>query len=151
LAELNKLDLCYPRVLARFAVAQTRAGRMLGRPLNCKDIASEYCQRAKHIVLQRLDKFDDNEGCWREAIVEDRHAGPSETARVRIDFAGWLKTLRRRDRRIAMALAGGETTGRAAQMFKLSESRVSQLRRDLKGTWDKFIGEAKPPQTTVPA
>ena len=47
LAELGKLDLCYASVLARFAIAQTRDGRMLGRPLNCKDVASKYCQRAK--------------------------------------------------------------------------------------------------------
>jgi hypothetical protein len=40
LAELNKLDLCYASVLGRFAVAQTRDGRVLGRPLNCKDVAS---------------------------------------------------------------------------------------------------------------
>ena len=33
LAELNKLDLCYPSVLAKFAIAQTRDGRMSGSRL----------------------------------------------------------------------------------------------------------------------
>jgi hypothetical protein len=68
LAELGKLDLCYASVLARFAIAQTKDGRMLGRPLNCKDVASKYCQRAKNVVMERLDKYDAEEGCWLEAV-----------------------------------------------------------------------------------
>ena len=29
-------------------------------------------------------------------MVEDRHAGPAETARVRLDFSDWLASLKRR-------------------------------------------------------
>jgi hypothetical protein len=79
LAELNKLDLCYASVLARFAVAQTRDGRMLGRSLNCKDISSSYCRRKKGLILERLDKFDREEQVWEEILIPRPDLYPSRT------------------------------------------------------------------------
>jgi len=38
LAELGKLDLAYPSVLARFGVAQVKDGRKTGSKLNCRDV-----------------------------------------------------------------------------------------------------------------
>jgi hypothetical protein len=143
LAELNKLDLCYPTVLARYAVAQTRDGRMLGRPLNCKDISSAYCRRQKGVVMERLDKYDAEEDSWQEIVIEDRHAGPAETVRVRLDFSDWLRSLPRRNRRLAQFLALSNGTGEAARKFGVSQGRVSQLRKELKAAWDEFTGEIR--------
>ena len=58
LVELDKADLAYASVLARFAVAQTKVGRKVGGKLNCRDISSEYCQRRKRLNVERLDRFD---------------------------------------------------------------------------------------------
>jgi FixJ family two-component response regulator len=58
-----------------------------------------------------------------------------------LDFADWLKTLSKRDRRLAEALALGETTASAAHMFRISAGRVSQLRRELCANWERFVGE----------
>ena len=77
----------YPSPLARYAIAQVRAGRRIGNKLNVRDVLSPYCQQRKGITVERLDKYDKEEDAWREALVEDRHAGPAEIARVRIDFA----------------------------------------------------------------
>jgi hypothetical protein len=152
LAELNKLDLCYPSVLARFAVAQTKIGRVLGRRLNCKDVASEYCQRVKGIVVKRLDRYDHEEEVWEEILIPDRTCTPAELAASRIDFPAWLKTLSSRDRKVALALAAGETTGRTARKFHLVPGRVSQIRRQLCEAWRKFQGENLAPATAaVPA
>jgi hypothetical protein len=142
LAELNKLDLCYPTVMARFAIAQTKAGRMLGRPLNCADISSSYCQARKRIHVERLDTYDANEKCWQEILIPDRTCTPAELAASRIDFPAWLRTLKPRDRRIALKLATGETTGRVGRQHRISAGRVSQLRRDLYEAWRRFQGEA---------
>jgi hypothetical protein len=149
LAELNKLDLCYPSVLARFAVAQTRDGRMLGRPLNCRDISAEYCRRKKGVSMQRLDKFNREEEVWEEILIPDRTCTPAELAASRIDFPTWLKTLKPRDRKIAMKLAAGETTSRVSRQHHLSARRVSQLRRQLHKAWCQFQGEAEPPEATA--
>ena len=142
LAELDKLDLAYPTVLARYAVAQVKDGRKVGCKLNVRDVLSPYCQQRKEITVERLDKYDADEGCWIEVLVEDRHAGPAETAASRIDFPAWLDTLSRRNRKIAMKLGAGERTGAVARLFRMSEGRISQLRRELHATWLRFHGEA---------
>jgi hypothetical protein len=80
----------------------------------------------------RLDRHDAEEECWREVLVADKTCTPAELAASRIDFPAWLNTLSKRDRKVAMKLAAGETTSRVARMFRLSEGRVSQLRRQFK-------------------
>ena len=110
LVELKKTEVAYPSVLARFGVAQTKDGRKVGGQLNCRDVLSNYCQRKKDLLVERLDRFDSEEDAWDEILVEDRHAGPAETAIARIDFVTWLQLLPRRLRKIARFLANGETT-----------------------------------------
>jgi hypothetical protein len=142
LARRGKLEKAFPSVLATFAEKQTRDHRIVGGHLAIKDILSKYCQTHKGVVVERLDrreKVDENE--WCEVLVEDRHAGPADTARVRIDFSDWLASLKRRDRRIAEFLANGETTRAAARKFKVSDGRISQLRKELAENWRRFIGD----------
>lgn len=141
LAQLDKLDLAYPTPLARYAVAQVRDGRKVGGKLNCRDVLSPYCQRLKHIAVERLDRYDEEEGQWREVVVEDHHAGPAETAAARIDLEDWFDSLPRHKRRVAQTLATGETTKRTARRFRVSAGRISQLRREFMDSWAEFQGE----------
>ena len=145
LVELGKVDVAYASPLARYAVAQVRAGRRVGTSLNCKDISSLHCQNQKRLTLERLDYYDTEEMCWAEVLVEDRHAGPAQTAASRIDFGNWLGTLPARQRRIASVLATGETTLATARRFRLSPGRVSQLRQELKRGWDVFTSDKPVP------
>ena len=114
--------------------------------MNVNDVSSEYCQLKKGIKLGRLDQFDRDEKAWMEIVVEDRHATPADVAATRLDFAAWLATLSQRDRKLATTLATGESTGNAARQFRVSAGRVSQLRGELKDSWEAFVGEqpAKP-------
>ena len=107
LAELGKLDLAYASVLARYGVAQVKDGRMTGGSLNCNDISSHYCQRAKNVTIERLDKYDTEDECWEEALIPDNTCTPAELAASRIDFPAWLKTLAPRDRKVARFLSLG--------------------------------------------
>ena len=141
LAELDKLDLAYPTVLARFAVAQVKDGRKVGCKLNIRDVLSPHCQQRKKVTVERLDKYDTDEGCWLEVLVEDRHAGPAETAAARIDVGDWMGTLPSRDRQIAESLAVGERTKDVARQFRLSQGRISQKRREYLESWQTFQGE----------
>jgi hypothetical protein len=138
LAELGKTDVAFASALARFGVAQTKVGRKVGGKLNCQDVLSDYCQRKKKLVVERLDRFDFEDQTWSEILIEDRRVGPAETAIVRIDFADWLHWLPRRLRRIATFLATGETTTAAAKRFRLSQGRISQVRRELFLLWHHF-------------
>ena len=110
LLELGKADLAYPTVLARYGIAQVKAGRKVGGQLNCRDVLSEYCQQRKNIFIERLDSYDTKEDSWQEIVVEDKHAGPAEVAATRIDFAAWLKLMPHRLQKIVTFLATGEST-----------------------------------------
>ena len=141
LHELDKLDVAYASVLARFGVAQVRSGRQVGTKLNTNDVSSAYAQRQKRFRVVRLDRHSQVEGFWRESIVEDRRTGPAETAAMRIDFSEWLDQLPDRHRNIAEALGSGDSTGTAAERFNISPGRVSQIRRELDRNWRSFHGE----------
>jgi RNA polymerase sigma factor (sigma-70 family) len=141
LVEQGRETLAFATVLARFAVAQVRAGRQVGGQLNAQDISSKYCQRRKRIRLGRLDRFDPQEGCWQETIVEDHRTPVLDQVWFRIDFPAWLDTLPPRDRQIAQCLAEGVSTSEVAHRFRLSPGRVSQLRREFEKSWLAFHGE----------
>lgn len=141
LVERGLIEIVYPSPLAAFAIKQVRDGRRVGAKLNCRDVSSCYAQRAKGFAVERLDRFDEEEGQWREVVVEDRRSGPAEVAASRIDIADWFDSLPKKKRRIAATLATGETTKRAARKFGVSAGRISQTRRELQQAWQDFQGE----------
>ncbi len=141
LVESDKADRAYASRLAGYAVAQVCEGRRVGNRLNVRDVSSDYCRIRKNVAMDRLDHDDPEEGGWLEVLIEDRRAGPAETAASRIDFPAWLGTLSRRDRRIAWKLALGEATKNVARWFRVSDARISQLRRELERSWRAFHGE----------
>ena len=142
LVERGLLEVVYATPLAQYAIKQVRDGRRVGAKLNVRDVSSEYAQRSKCFKVERLDKFDDRKGEWKEVLIEDRHAGPADTAAARIDVADWFARLPRHKRNIAQTLATGETTKNAARKFHVSSGRISQTRRELQQLWDDFQGEA---------
>jgi hypothetical protein len=135
-------DVIYPTPLVQYAIKQVRDGRRVGSKLNTNDVSSGYAQRRKSFVLKTLDLFDDAKQEWKEVLVEDKHAGPADTAASRIDFDAWLRLLPRRTRRVAETLAKGETTKTTAKRFHVSPGRISQLRRELQQRWQDYQGEA---------
>lgn len=142
LVERGLTSVIYPTPLAGYAIKQVRDGRRVGAKLNVRDVTSAYCQLRKRIAIERLDRFDERKGEWREVLIEDHHAGPAETAAARIDIAEWFASLPRRKRRIAETLVTGETTKRTARKFRVSPGRISQNRRELEQAWRDFQGDA---------
>jgi hypothetical protein len=145
LVQLGKAEIAYAGPLAKYAVAQVRDHRRVGNHLNIGDVLSSYCQSRKNLTVERLDKFDSVAGEWQEIVVEDKHAGPADIARVRLDFAAFLRSLPARVRRIAKFLARGETTSAAAEKFKVSAGRISQVRKELLLAWHRFVGDDPEP------
>jgi hypothetical protein len=126
--------------LARYAIAQVRVGRRVGSRLRIGDALSNYAQFRKQFSVERLDHFSEQKGCWGEILVEDKRATPADVAAWRIDIAEWLRRLTARLRKIALALASGETTTAAAEMFGVSPARISQIRDLLRRSWEAFQG-----------
>ena len=138
LVDRGKGDIAYATPLAKFAIWQVTAGRQVGTKPNLRDVLSPQAHAAGEITVERLDEFDHEQGELRAALIEDRRATPADTAAARIDVAAWLRSLSNRSRRIAMTLAMGESTGDVARQFKLSSARISQLREELKASWERF-------------
>ena len=138
LARRGKLDKAFPTVLANFAEKQTRDHRIVGGHLSVKEVLSAYAQRLKGFKVERLDKYDrvnecwyDPEECCHEILAESRNVTPASLAASRIDFSAWMQSLPVRHRRIAQFLSLGHRTSDASRKFKVSQGRISQLRKEL--------------------
>ena len=103
LVELGKTDIAYPRALARFGIKRFYDGRRVGSRMNVKDATSPYARRRSKIIVKSLDRFDNEENAWREAVVEDDQTPIPDQVAFRIDFPSWLKSYPKRERRIAVA------------------------------------------------
>jgi len=140
LYELDKVDLAYPTVLARYGVARVRCGRRVGGRLNVNEVLSRYAQRRKGFTVSRLDRQKCNE--WQEVLVEDKKSTPADIATVRIDFAAWLSKMSPSRRQLAKDLACGESTADVAKSRAVTPARISQIRKEFQGSWSAFQGEA---------
>jgi hypothetical protein len=114
-------DVIYPKPLARYAIRQVRSGRRVGIKANINDITSRHCQVQKGVRVKRLDHYDVEDDGWKEILIEDRHAGPAETAIAKIDVGNRLAQLKPEDRAIASFLAMGNRTTETARMFRVSK------------------------------
>lgn len=141
LCERGKQACCFATPLARYAIQHVKSGRRIGSRLHARDVMSPWRQRGGGVQLERLDYFNFQEQEWRELLIEERRAGPADTAAARVDFAEWFRGLAANKRRIAWRLARGETTGEVAQRYGVSPARISQLRRELHVAWRQFQGE----------
>jgi hypothetical protein len=140
MARRGKAAIAYPTPLACFAIRQVRAGRRVGCPQNSGDVMSPVAHRGHVLKIERLDRRNDRTGDWDQLLVEDRKAGPAETAAARIDLRAWFAMLPRRYRRIAGALAVGGKTSDVARQFGLTPGRISQLRSSFHAHWEHFQG-----------
>ena len=135
LAARGREQLAYPSPLARYGLKYYRSGRLVGSPTNARDACSKRCQRQRGCRVDSLQE-------WQETVLTDRRSTPAEIAALRMDFSAWFTTLSLRDQRLAKLLAVGESTGRVAQMLRITSGRVSQLRRELYASWVQFTGDA---------
>ncbi len=139
LVQLGKEDLAYATPLAMYAVRQVRAGRTIASRLSTFDVLSPYRRGNHGCCVERLDHCDRGAE-WQQTLVEDRHAGPAETAAARIDVTAWFRSLPASKRKVARVLATGESTQETARKFGLTAGRISQLRRELAASWRKMHG-----------
>ena len=141
LVERGKEEVAFATPLARYAVAQYRAGRRVGSSVNIHDVTGPLCQQRNDVVLETLFPRTED-GRWEELVVEDKRSTPADIATTRLDFRAWLRRLDRPKRTAAKLLAGGAATSEAARRLRLSPSRVSQIRRELQEDWAEFQGES---------
>lgn len=133
------VERAFATPLGHYGVRHANSGRRVGGSLNKNDVSSVYCRRHRKINLIRLTRpCDVDKSSWHEIVVEDRRSTPAQVAAVRVDFADWISRLPLRQRSVALYLARGEETRDAASRFATSSSRISQIRAELRRSWEAF-------------
>jgi hypothetical protein len=121
-----------------------KAGRKLVGCETGQDVLSPVAQVRHGLRVTRLPDHDREPdrhplpGELADALADNTRSAVPEQAAFRLDFPRWRASLRRRDRKILDALAGGERTADAARRFKISPGRISQLRREFEQSWREF-------------
>jgi hypothetical protein len=82
--------------------------------------------------------------CYEDQLQDSRQWPVPDRACFRIDFPQFLRTLSRRDCRLLHFLAQGNSARQAAQKFKLSPGRITQLRQQWCRDWYTMHGESAP-------
>jgi hypothetical protein len=144
LVKLGKQNLAYPYPLARFAVAHYWAGRRVGSSMHSNDVFCSRAQRQGGFQMERFDAGHVDREDWEEALADNTSSPVPDQAAFRIDFPEWLAAQSPRDRRLAKFLALGNGPAEAADRFRVSRARVSQIRRELRQSWAAFQGELPP-------
>ncbi len=128
--------------IAAFAARAAKSGRRVCGHERAKDVLSPFAQQRHGFSVGKLPDFETLLGnALFEALHDNTVTPPDEQCAFRIDFPCWFAGYDERRRRIMQAMMTGERTQRLAQVFSMSQGRVSQLRREFKEDWDRFTGD----------
>lgn len=144
LVRLGRINVAYPCALARFAVLRIRAGRSVGCRANVRDPLSRYSQLQQGHKVEQFEQIIRQHGDWIGALVDQRQTPVPEQAAFRVDVPRWLSGLAARSRKIARELAMGWSPGELCAKYRLSASRISQIRQELHRSWQTFHGSTLP-------
>lgn len=100
---------------------------------------SEVAQQRHGFTVGKLPDFSTlNVNPLAEALTDNMRTPPPDAAAFRLDFPRWKRRQGQRDRRIIHDMLLGHGTKAIARKHQLSESRISQMRRELKADWDRW-------------
>lgn len=130
----------FKATLVHRALQQARAHRALCGQAGGKDALSPVAQRRHNFLAQAWPEFDiaDPKNPLTSALVDNTRTRPDVQAMFRIDFSGWLASLPRRHQALAIDLLRGEKLSAVAQKYNRSCARISQLRRELRQSWEEY-------------
>lgn len=141
LHEQGRAEAATASSLVWFAMLQVRRGRVAGCQLNRREVMSRYAQIGHGFKVVPLQNHNPDDDTWVNDIVESRNASVLDPIAIRIDFRSWLESMGRQTRRIAMDLAQDFSTSEVASKYRVSASRISQIRRELENAWRQFQSE----------
>lgn len=156
LTERGKDATGFPSALAVLAARSVRCGRRIAGMVKTSDVMNERTQYRRGFVVVPLpsstatpheDRLDKPHGQRQQDEFEQRlqHnlvTPVDEQVQFKLDFAAWLHTLTARERRLIRAMLRNERTKDLSRYFEVSPGRVSQLRRQFRDDWRRFIGDA---------
>lgn len=137
----GKNPSAFVSAIATFAARAVRSGRRLCGQEKAKDVLSPRAQKTKGFAVCKLPDFSTlSSNPLTDALTDNTITPPDQQAAFRCDFPAWLASLGDTKRSVAEDLMMGERTTDVAGRHRLSPARISQLRRELRDSWDR-LGE----------
>jgi hypothetical protein len=158
LAERGRDGTRFPMALAAFAARHVHSGRKLCGQEKSKDVLSPVAQQKHNFTVQSLPTstrapYDhlcssplgqERQDVFEERLRDNTITPVPDQVIFRIDFPAWRRTHSQRNRRVIDQLMRGERTKDVAKKFGTTPGRISQLRREFHGDWERFC--APPPE-----
>jgi len=141
--------------LARYAARAVRCGRKLTGQEQTTDVLSCVAQMRDGFKVESLPAstrtsleniYSEVHGqqkrdAWEERLRDNRLTPVPDQASFRLAYPQWVRSLGPRDRRLAHFLSLGNSAKQAAQTFKLSPGRITQLRQQWCRDWHALHDE----------
>ncbi len=144
LAQKGKDATRFPSALASYAARAVRCGRRVVGQEKSKDVLSPVAQQGHHFAVGQLPDFSTlSDNPLAEALQDNTVSPVPEQVIFRLDFPAWLATLGQRNRAMVEDMAMGHRTQDLAQKYRVSQGRISQMRRYFQQDWSRFCGEAE--------
>ncbi len=151
LARRGKDARQFPSALATYAARAVKSGRRLCGQEKAKDVLSPMAQQRHSFVVSTLPMYSTLSATpFSEALADNTRSPVPEQVHFRMDFPAWLASLGDRKRRIAQDMALGHRTLELAEIHKVTQGRISQMRREFYLDWLRFTGELDEPGDGVP-
>jgi hypothetical protein len=132
----------FPSALATYAAKAVKCGRRLCGQEKAKDALSPMAQQRHSFTVASLPMHSTlSTNPFSEALADNTRSPVPEQVHFRIDFPAFLASLGDRNRRIAEDMMLGHRTKELADMHRITEGRVSQLRRLFMEEWGRFCGD----------
>jgi hypothetical protein len=131
------------------------SGRRLAGMLKAKDVMNPATQKRHGFRVEPLPSttrtFHDHlyssprgqklRDEFEERLCDNTVTPVLDQVQFRLDFPAWLETLTPRERRMIRAMIRNERTLDLGKEFEVSPSRISQMRREFRAGWTRFIAE----------
>jgi hypothetical protein len=156
LAERGKDAAQFPMAFIVLAARSVASGRKAAGMEKSKDVMNPHAQRRYGFRVEALPAttrtgfetlLAEPRGqrlldAFEERLHEDDVMPVPDQVAFRLDWPEYFGTLSERDRRLAEFLSLGHRATDAADRFKLSPGRVTQLRQQWCREWQAFQGDA---------
>jgi hypothetical protein len=131
--------------IMQFAIKRYSEGRrFIGS--NTTDVLSDQTKILGRSKIQHISVFDGEDGeldTW--GFMRGRQPDFADAVQMKMDYTAWLQRLTSRDRKIAMDLSYGYTTGEVAKKYGVTAGLISQYRRRYEKNWNEFIADKNEP------
>ncbi len=142
LDKLGKKWWCFVSRLADYACRAVKSGRKVAGSITINDVLNEINQARKGYCICKLPDYStESTNPLAEALTDNTVSEIPDQVAFRLDFPEYRDTYSERDQQVMDDMMLGHRTIDLAEKYKMSQGRISQLRREFYEGWDRFHGD----------